>query len=420
MNSLPPEILHLLLSSTSTLPDLFSLARTTPSLLHTYHDRRQTLLTTIATRQFHPTVLDILDHLRPSSSRREECSFHFWQKWTHSNVRNDRLAQTIPMGTQADFSSTPGRIGTAEVRWMLKFDRQLDDLIEAFSRRAEYGLLGGDDAEEMGWNAPNYLQSEIIHLAMMDSAQTSCLLDIFRLGKEGRQRLRTGLILMLSISRHLFSAPTIIHSMMQNGIDPLGLDDGIDGVRRYWLDANFLFNLSLEDHIYLISTCFHLRKAFNPCWLGDLLYWEIEGALVYLHLLERFDFSMAASTMDLDSTTVRLPQIKKRLIKGVLAYVDSYGIFNAFQSQIERLKDYLVDFTPACGYNKAHFLELDVVLKDGTSKRILILKKQALPTGDSSDDYIPKLKNRLLAVDDGGEPNKYFFEEDTGGLGGFV
>src|SRR5690606_7798025 len=173
----------------------------------------------------------------------------------------------------------------------------------------------------------------------------------------------------------------------------------------------------LEDHIYLVSTCFHLRKAFNPCWLGDLLYWEIEGALVYLHLLQRFDFSMSSTEMHgTDPMSARLLQVKKRLIKGVLAYVDSYGIFNAFQSQIERVKDYLEDFTPEWGYNKSHFLELEVVLKDGTRKKILIMRKQALPTGDSSDDYIPKLKNRLLAVDDGGEPNKYFFEEESGGM----
>src|SRR5690606_1040762 len=139
MNSLPPEILHLLLSSTHSLPDLFSLSHTTRPLLSVYRDRHQHLLASITKRHFHPTILDLLDHLRPTSSLREECSFHFWQKWTYSNVRNDRLAQKIPMGTQASFSTMPGVIEKAEVQWLKKFDQQLEELVEAFVGRAEGG-----------------------------------------------------------------------------------------------------------------------------------------------------------------------------------------------------------------------------------------------------------------------------------------
>src|SRR5690606_6129036 len=111
----------------------------------------------------------------------------------------------------------------------------------------------------------------------------------------------------------------------------------------------------------------------------------------------------------------------RKVVKGLLTFSDSYGLYDVFQKQIDRMERQLKPYVTETGYNEGHFFHVEVNQGTPMHKKLLILRPKHTPHltrpnllrsigfshGGNDSQYLPKLKERLLSEDEH-DPNQHF------------
>src|SRR5690606_41979082 len=157
-------------------------------------------------------------------------------------------------------------------------------------------------AEEAGrFELEEYMHSEEkaawLSMFLMSTSDVDGELDMFvslySISQSGKQRIARGIWMMLAAMRHM-------HSKEKVAEDMTGTAEDAFVTRLFFLDAKFLFNLSLEDHITFVGTCQLLNHHHFPTLLARLLDCDSNGGLIWAHLVKRFDFTKGLWKSEVD------------------------------------------------------------------------------------------------------------------------
>ncbi|RPA75379.1 hypothetical protein BJ508DRAFT_418171 [Ascobolus immersus RN42] len=436
LESLPYDVVLLIFEHTRSLRDLNALIRTSRKFHQTFTACSDLSCRYVVLNQFHPCVLDVLDIKRPLGIDRSATSFmsYFMDRLVDQDDGNelpqsarqkDKLAD-LKLEVSTRFSSQLGHVGVEEAKWLLKWDRKIRRIVDRLATKL---------AEEAGrFELEEYMHSEEkaawLSMFLMSTQdvddEMGLFVSLYSISETEKDRIRTGIWMMLAAMRHMHSKDKLLgHEALAGTAEDAFI------TRLFFLDANFLFNMSLEDHITFVGTAQLLNHHHFPTLLARLLDCDSNGGLIWAHLVKRFDFTKGlwksevdnlwhvvdnrfALTEEMQKDIDRRARCRRILTKGILGFCDQFGVFDVFQPQIEKLKKLHKHYETECGYMEDHFMEVDIgLMEQGCTKKILVLGNEFGPKmiEEDSEDPIPYLhvmKERLYVVNDSDGPNDLF------------
>ncbi|RPA80720.1 hypothetical protein BJ508DRAFT_327055 [Ascobolus immersus RN42] len=458
---LPYDIVLLVLKALDSFDDLYSLIRASPDYYLTYHAKQEQILKNIADKVLPECYMGVLDVQRPP---RYSCQptesfgslggptqarswIEYQTQWSAQNSFTETQDQTFyTLRTRRDLSPVPGTFRNAELNCLMQFEDKVGDMIDQYKQNyAEYDMDGLLEIQCRQMHVNN------LHLSMLMESVWQDEWDggPYRFSAEEDKRLKKGIYQMYALTNHIHSFGDVHSGLLaaqkaQNEEDLLAAQlaqtAGLPVVNNeavsipipqphdFYLDASFLYTLSFREHIHLISVLHHFRAIYAPHFLlPDWLDSDPHGGLLSLHLVERFDFTQTdiydtESGFYLNKTNNNRQARSRKVVKGLLTFADSYGLYDVFQNQITRMERQLKPYVTKSGYNDQHFFVIDVYQNTPVHKKILILRPKHTPHitrpsfmraigfgshGDNSSQYLPKLKERLLSEDEH-DPNSHF------------